>query len=84
MAKKNKKHKPDTSSRELALKRKHKATFLLNDKEQDAVDMYCKKYKIANRSKFMRETVMRVVMDQFLEDYPTLFEKRDLDRLISD
>jgi hypothetical protein len=31
----------------------------------------------------MRETVMRVVMEQFLEDYPTLFEKQDLDRLIT-
>jgi len=84
MAKKVKKNQRKIISREQALKRKHKATFLLNDKEKDAVAIYCKKYKIGNKSKFMREAVMRVVMEQFLDDYPTLFEKQDLDRLISD
>ncbi|WP_439184214.1 hypothetical protein [Carboxylicivirga taeanensis] len=82
MAKKAKRQHKKIISREQALRRKHKATFLLNDKERDAVDVYCKKYKIANKSKFMREAVMRVVMEQFLEDYPTLFEKQALDRLI--
>jgi hypothetical protein len=67
--------------RQTALKRRHKAGFLLNDKELEAVDAYCKKYKIENKSKFMRETVMRFVMEQFLNDYPTLFDKQDLDRL---
>ncbi len=84
MAKKKKKNKQKVISREQALRRKHRAAFLLNDKEKDAVNIYCKKYKIGNKSKFMREAVMRVVMEQFLEDYPTLFEKQDLDRLISD
>jgi len=84
MAKKVRKNKRKIISREQALKRKHKATFLLNDKEKDAVAVYCRKYKIVNKSKFMREAVMRVVMEQFLEDYPTLFGKQDLDRLISD
>ncbi|MBN2164817.1 MAG: hypothetical protein JW717_00925 [Marinilabiliaceae bacterium] len=67
--------------RKKVLKRKHRAGFMLNDKELEAVDAYCKKYKIDNKSKFMRETVLRYVMEQFLEDYPTLFEKQDLDRL---
>jgi len=82
MAKKKKKNKKIVINRDAALKRKHKAAFLLNDKENDAVATYCEKYKIGNKSKFMREAVMRVVMEQFLEDYPTLFEKQDLDRLI--
>ncbi|MCG8581270.1 MAG: hypothetical protein MI866_15215 [Bacteroidales bacterium] len=84
MAKKAKKNQQKVISREQALRRKHRATFLLNDKEQDAVNVYCKKYKINNKSKFMREAVMKVVMEQFLDDYPTLFGKQDLDRLISD
>ncbi len=84
MARKVKKNQREVISREQALKRKHKATFLLNDKEKDAVAIYCEKYKIGNKSKFMREAVMRVVMEQFLDDYPTLFEKQELNRLISD
>ncbi len=82
MAKKKKNNKSIVINRELALKRKHRATFLLNDKENDAVAAYCEKYRIGNKSKFMREAVMRAVMEQFLEDYPTLFEKKALDRLI--
>lgn len=84
MAKKAKRNQQKVISREQALRRKHRASFLLNDKERDAVSVYCKKYKIGNKSKFMREAVMRVVMEQFLDDYPTLFEKQDLDRLITD
>ncbi|TAJ11450.1 hypothetical protein DMA11_16820 [Marinilabiliaceae bacterium JC017] len=82
MANKKKKKAHLDVSREAALKRKHPNSFLLNDKEMEAVSMYCKKYKIGNKSKFMREAVLRVVMEQFMEDYPTLFEKQDLDRLI--
>jgi thiamine monophosphate synthase len=84
MAKKAKRNQQKVISREQALRRKHRTSFLLNDKERDAVSVYCKKYKIGNKSKFMREAVMRVVMEQFLDDYPTLFEKQDLDRLITD
>lgn len=81
MAKKAKKPEKNNINREYAFKRKHKATFLLNDKEMEAFEVYCKRYKVKNKARFMRESVMRVVMDQFMEDYPTLFEKKDLDRL---
>lgn len=83
MAKKDKKKELAILNRDKALIRRHKATFLLNEKENEAINVYCKKYKINNKSKFMRETVMRIVMNHFLEDYPTLFEKEDLDRLIT-
>ncbi|MDG5799168.1 hypothetical protein QA597_02200 [Marinilabiliaceae bacterium ANBcel2] len=65
-----------------SLKRKHKASFTLNDKELEAIEVYCKKYKIKNRSKFLRESVLKTVMIKFFEDYPTLFEKQDLDKLV--
>lgn len=81
MAKKAKGSENSYAKRDAAFKRRHKATFLLNDKEMEAVEAYCKRYKVKNKARFMRESVMRVVMDQFMEDYPTLFEKKDLDRL---
>ncbi|MCU4165784.1 hypothetical protein [Carboxylicivirga caseinilyticus] len=83
MTKIDKKKELAILNRDKALIRKHKATFLLNDKENQAIEIYCKKYKIGNKSKFMREAVMRIVMENFLEDYPTLFEKQDLDKLIT-
>ncbi len=84
MAKKSrKKNKTELQiiSRENSLKRSHRTAFLLNDKEKEAIESYCKKNKIKNKSKFMRETLMRTVMDHFLEDYPTLFDKKDMDKI---
>jgi hypothetical protein len=81
MAKKAKDSEKNNKNRSAAYKRKHKAGFMLNDKEQEAFDVYCKRYKVKNKARFMRESVMRTVMDKFMEDYPTLFEKEDLDRL---
>ena len=63
-------------------KRVHRSTFMLTDEENRAIDQYCKKYNIKNKSKFMREAVLRTVMERFLDDYPTLFDKEDLDSLI--
>ncbi len=64
-----------------SLLRAHRTSFMLNEKEKEAIDLYCKKNKIRNKSKFMRETLMRTVMDHFLEDYPTLFDKKDMDKI---
>jgi len=43
--------------------------------EQKALDNYCKKYKISNRSKFMREAIVTAILQQFDKDYPSLFEE---------
>ncbi|NPA37301.1 MAG: hypothetical protein GXO47_10680 [Chlorobi bacterium] len=63
-------------------KRVHRSTFMLTDEENSAIEQYLKKYKIKNKSKFMREAVLRTVMERLLDDYPTLFDKKDLDDLI--
>ena len=64
----------------IKLKRTNKITLLLNDKEIEAIEAYCKKYKVKSKSQFVREVVMRTVMNRFLEDYPTLFEKQEIGR----
>lgn len=56
------------------LVRKHRITFLLNDKEMDAVNRYVARYRVQNRSKFYRETLIRAILKQFDEDAPTLFD----------
>ena len=83
MAKKAKpKNKLPHQYNEEAFKRRHRLTIQLNDHEMSALELYCKKYRVKNRSAFVRESIMRVVMNRFLEDYPTLFEKQELDRLV--
>lgn len=62
-------HKKDEN-----LKRSHRTAILFNTREREAINLYCDKYKINNRSKFMRETIMTEILKRFDEDYPTLFE----------
>jgi len=56
------------------LKRIHKQTILLNAPEMRAIDRYCKKYKVNNKSRFLRETIFTAILKKFEEDHPTLFE----------
>ncbi len=55
------------------LTRKHKITIKLNDKELNAFNKYLKKYRIENRSKFVREVLFTHILEQFDKDYPSLF-----------
>ncbi len=57
--------------------RKHRLSFVFNDFEQDALDKYCRKYNINNKSKFMRETIVKTILKQFEDDYPSLFPEFD-------
>ncbi|MBN1252621.1 MAG: hypothetical protein JXR51_15235 [Bacteroidales bacterium] len=61
------------SYKEEKLLRKHKLSFLFNDLEQDVLDNYCKKYNINNKSKFMREAIVKAILKQLDKDYPSLF-----------
>jgi hypothetical protein len=59
-----------------SLKRVHRKSILFNKREMQAIEHYCKKYKITNKSKFMREIIITSVLKKFDEDYPSLFEKK--------
>lgn len=56
------------------LRRTNRTSILFNQREQEAIKLYCEKYKIKNKSRFMREAIMTEVLKRFDEDYPTLFE----------
>lgn len=59
-----------------SLKRVYRKSILFNKREIQAINHYCKKYKIRNKSKFMREIVISSILKKFDEDYPSLFEKK--------
>jgi hypothetical protein len=52
----------------------HRQVFTLNDDENKALNRYVEKYKIQNKSKFLRETIMIAILKKFEEDHPTLFD----------
>lgn len=55
------------------MKRIHRKSLLFNSKELEAINVYCNRYKIKNRSKFLREAIISKVLQQFEKDHPTLF-----------
>jgi hypothetical protein len=69
-----------TKSKEVKMLRKHKMSFLFNELEQSALESYCRKYKIDNRSKFMRETIVTAILKQFDKDYPSLFDELESEK----
>jgi len=62
------------AKKEKKLKRIHQKSILFNKREMNAIDNYCKKYKIKNRSKFMREAIISTILKKLEDDYPSLFE----------
>jgi len=56
------------------LRRINRTSLLFNSREQEAINLYCRKYSVNNKSKFMREVILTEVLKRFDEDYPTLFE----------
>lgn len=54
--------------------RTHRQIFTLNDQENKVLERYIAKYKVQNKSKFIRETVMVAIIKRLEEDHPTLFD----------
>jgi len=45
-----------------------------NNREIQALNAYCSKYQITNKSRFMRETIITVILKKVDKDYPTLWD----------
>jgi hypothetical protein len=55
-------------------------SILLSEDEQMIVDRYLEKYKITNKSRWLRETILMFIHKNMEEDYPTLFGEHDMRR----
>lgn len=47
---------------------------MLNSREARALGIYCSRYRVKNRSEFMRETIMKAIIKRFEDEHPTLWE----------
>ena len=54
--------------------REFKVSIMLNESEMRALDRYCVQYNVGNRSRLIRETLMRTILKQMERDEPTLFD----------
>ncbi len=55
------------------LKRIHRKEILFNSCELEAINHYCRRYRVRNKSKFLREAIISKVLNRFDQDYPRLF-----------
>ncbi|MCB8964052.1 MAG: hypothetical protein H6536_03305 [Bacteroidales bacterium] len=55
------------------LKRIHRKELLFNTSELNAIELYCKRYRIRNKSKFLREAIISKILNRFESDHPRLF-----------
>jgi hypothetical protein len=60
--------------------RVHNIAFRLNDSEYKAIEGYISKYKITNKSRWYRETILLHILKTLEEDYPTLFKESEMRR----
>ncbi|MDR0699200.1 MAG: hypothetical protein LBG28_08300 [Tannerella sp.] len=61
-------------------KREHRVAFMLNDTEYNAIERHLRKYKITNKSKWYRRTILSHIWKVMEEDYPTLFNENEMRR----
>ncbi|HEX7494690.1 MAG TPA: hypothetical protein VF346_10755 [Bacteroidales bacterium] len=59
------------------LRRTNRLSLMLNHREIRALGIYCNRYRIKNKSEFLRETIMKAILKKFEEEHPTLWEENE-------
>ena len=60
--------------------RTHRVTLMFNEEEHKAIETYIRKYKITKKARWFRETILTHVIKMLVDDYPTLFNEREMRR----
>ena len=72
--------KPKQKQKTSAVIRSKQANFSFSDEEYSLMCQYMKKYKISNKSRWLRETIMTHILKNLEMDYPTLFGENEMRR----
>lgn len=70
----------NTSPAEQPLSRDFRLSFTMNEKEYNAVSRYLDKYRISDRNRWLRETILYHVLQKMEENHPTLFNENEMRR----
>lgn len=62
------------------VKREHRLVCMMSEEEMRIVNRYLARYKITNKSRWFRETILWFIYRNMEEDYPTLFTEHDMRR----
>jgi hypothetical protein len=66
-----------TIYKEERLRRTNRLSLMLNKRELRALGIYCNRYRIKNKSEFLRETIMKAILKRFEEEHPSLWEESE-------
>lgn len=58
--------------------RKKAIQIRLNEAEHKAVETYCSRFNVENRSRWIRETLMKEVIHRLESDTPLLFREEEM------
>jgi hypothetical protein len=50
---------------------------MLNNREMRAFGIYCSRFRVKNKSEFLRETIMKAILKRFEDEHPTLWEESE-------
>ena len=56
-----------------SLVRRHRQVIYLNDKEMEAINQYCEKFRVSTKTVLFREAIMEKVLKELDDSHPTLF-----------
>ena len=56
-----------------SLMRKNRQVLYFNDKEVEAIEEYCSRFKVSNRSALYRQAIMETILTALDENHPKLF-----------
>ncbi len=66
---------PQPSDKKFAKEqRNNRISIMLNDSEMRALNRFCERYTVNNRSRLIREALMRSILHRLDKDSPTLFD----------
>ena len=66
-----------TIYKEGRLRRTNRLSLMLNNREMRALGIYCNRYRVKNKSEFLRETIMRAILKRFEDEHPSLWEENE-------
>ncbi|MDR2888000.1 MAG: hypothetical protein LBV26_08405 [Bacteroidales bacterium] len=69
--------KRTAAQKEEKLLRNNRLSIMLNSREARAIGVYCSRYRIKNRSEFIRTTIMKAIIKRFDEEHPSLWEEME-------
>jgi hypothetical protein len=61
--------------KEEGLRRTSRLSVMLNSREMKALGIYCNRYRIKNKSEFLRVTLMKAIIQKFEDNHPSLWEE---------